>query len=139
LTEAIYRKSAGVVIIKKKKSDFLYLALVKDDGEYDIAKGKIEDGESDLECACREAKEEAGIILTNENFKWGFINKRYNSGIAFISTTTATPKILPNPSTGELEHKNVKWVTFDEMLDNVSSFLRPIILWSNDVISKSGN
>ena len=58
LIEASYKKSAGIVVVKKKKSDFLYLALVKANGKYDITKGKIEDGEDDLECARREAKEE---------------------------------------------------------------------------------
>jgi 8-oxo-dGTP pyrophosphatase MutT (NUDIX family) len=139
LNEGSEERSAGVVIVQKHENDTLFLALVKENGKYDITKGIIETGEDELTCAVREAKEESGIILTEQNFKWGFTRKSYGKGVAFIAASNDTPVITPNPETGILEHIEAKWVSFDEMLENVSEFLIPAIKWANNIaIGDSG-
>jgi ADP-ribose pyrophosphatase YjhB (NUDIX family) len=40
-----------------------------EDGNYSMIAGHVEDGESFTECIIREAKEEAGIVLTKEDLK----------------------------------------------------------------------
>jgi 8-oxo-dGTP pyrophosphatase MutT (NUDIX family) len=40
-----------------------------EDGNYYMIAGHVEDGESFTECIIREAKEEAGIVLTKEDLK----------------------------------------------------------------------
>ena len=137
LQEARHERSAGVVIFKKSSTDPLFLALVKDDGKYDITKGIIEPGEEVFDCAVREAEEESGIVLSSENFRWGMVNKSYGRGTAYIAETDVEPSIMPNPETGVLEHTEAKWVTFDEMLENVSDFLIPAINWAYNI--KMGN
>ena len=133
ISEASQERSAGIVIIKKDSDYPLFLALLKPNDKYDITKGIIEPGESDLDCALREAWEESGIILREENFKWGKISKSYGHGIAFIAETDDSPVITPNPESGILEHIEAKWVTFDEMIKNVSEFLIPAINWAYNV------
>ena len=133
LLEGKHDRSAGVVIVQEKDDDILFLALVKENGKYDITKGIIEPGEDDLTCAVREAKEESGIVLTNKNFKWGLKSKSYGKGVAFIAASNDKPVVTPNPETGILEHVGAKWVSFSEMIENVSTFLIPAIKWAHSV------
>ena len=63
--------SAGAVIYRRKEGRPVFLLLVKKGGEYDIAKGHIEKGETAKAAAEREIMEEAGIAVS---FKEGFAN-----------------------------------------------------------------
>ena len=137
LAESVRSKeSAGIVILKQSGDDWLFLALVKDNGKYDITKGVREPKESVFECALREAYEEADIKQADLNFEWGKISNGYGRGTAFIASTNATPKIKPNPESGLREHIDVKWVPYKEMLENVSSFLVPSIKWAYKIATK---
>ena len=131
--------SEGVVIVKRDSVGWKYLALIKDDGTYDIPKGIREEGESNIECALRETYEESSISLSEVDFKWGMMKTSYGKGVAFIATTHQTPIITPNPVTGEMEHKDFKWVHFKDMIINVPDFLRPAILWAENIISRGNN
>jgi len=134
LAEAARRKeSAGIVILKQVEDDWHFLALVKENGKYDITKGIREKGEDIFACAKREAFEEADISEDSLNFIWGNISNSYGRGTAYMATTDATPKIKPNPVTGELEHTDFKWVEYKDMIENVSNFLIPSIKWAYKV------
>ena len=54
-------RSAGIILFKVDGGRRLYLFLKRGEGFLDFPKGHIEDGESLLEAAVRETKEEAGI------------------------------------------------------------------------------
>ena len=97
LSEGTQDRSAGVVIVQETDNDVLFLALIKENGKYDITKGIIEPGEDEITCAVREAQEESGITLTKQNFKWGLTRKSYGKGVAFIAESNDTPVIVPNP------------------------------------------
>ncbi len=61
--------SAGAIIYRIEEGRPVFLLLVKDGGEYDIAKGHIEKGETAKMAAEREIMEEAGIrVLFKEGF-----------------------------------------------------------------------
>ena len=126
-------ESAGIVILKEAGDDWLFLALVKEDGRYDITKGIREKDEDVFNCAKREAFEEADISEADLYFKWGNISNSYGRGTAFIAITNASPQIKPNPETGLREHIEVKWVPYKEMVENVSNFLVPSIKWAYKV------
>ena len=132
-------RSAGVIVVKRgihnEQPSWLYLALIKETGKYDITKGIIDPGESDIECALREAQEEANINLSEANFAWGTVSISYGRGVAFVAECDQEPKVLPNPETGVLEHVGVKWVSLEEMVENVSDFLVPAVVWSHKVIT----
>ena len=126
--------SAGVVILKEVDDSYRWLALVDEDGKYDITKGLREQGESELGCALREAYEESGILLETKDFKWGMISGSFGRGVCFLAVTSKEPSISPNPDTGILEHTGSKWVTFDQMIENCIDYLRPAILWSKTIV-----
>ena len=126
--------SAGVVILKSFKDSYKWLALIDDDGKYDITKGLRESGESEISCALREAFEEAGILLDVKDFKWGMVSGSFGRGICFLAITGSEPEILPNPDTGILEHNGYKWVTYDEMIENCIGYLKPAIMWSKTIV-----
>lgn len=135
LTESV-KESGGIVILKNVDDDWHFLALVKENGKYDITKGVREEGEDIFDCAKREASEEANLSEKDLNFMWGNISNSYGRGTAYIATTTASPSIKPNPSTGLKEHIDIKWVPYKEMLDNVSKFLVPSIEWAYKIVKK---
>jgi len=62
--------SAGAILYTIKNGTVLYLLIKDFHNNYGFPKGHIEDGETLLEAAFREIKEEVGIEATiNENFK----------------------------------------------------------------------
>ena len=129
--------SAGVVIVQRNidSEDWKFLALKKSNGKYDIAKGIVEPGEENLECAIREAKEESNISLDAKDFLWGGRSITYGRGVAYLAATDQNPKVKPNPVTGIMEHKSAAWVSFDEMIANISDFLKPAIMWAYRIIN----
>ena len=64
--------SAGIVIVRKKEDDWLYLFL-RAYRNWDFPKGEVKPEENPLETARREAKEETGI--SDLSFNWGYIFK----------------------------------------------------------------
>lgn len=62
--------SAGVVLYCMRNSRRLYLVLQYAAGHWDLAKGKREPGESDVQAALREVREETGIsdVALREGF-----------------------------------------------------------------------
>jgi bis(5'-nucleosidyl)-tetraphosphatase len=54
-------RSAGVVVFYSKDGVTKYLLLKNDKSKYDLPKGNIERGESELNAAVREAREETGL------------------------------------------------------------------------------
>ena len=125
---------AGVIILKKFNEGYKWLALIDEDGNYDITKGLREKGESEISCALREAFEEARILLNVDDFKWGMVSGSFGKGVSFLAVTEEEPQILPNPDTGIVEHVGYKWVSFEEMVENCIHYLKPAIKWSKTIV-----
>ncbi|EKD63929.1 MAG: NUDIX hydrolase [uncultured bacterium] len=53
--------SAGIIIYKEEAGERLYLLLHYPQGHWDFPKGHIEAGESELDAAIRETREETGL------------------------------------------------------------------------------
>ena len=137
LLESDDKRSAGIVILKRFNDGWKVLVLKDSRGRFDITKGLVEPGESNIMGAIREAEEEAGIILTKENFSWGFNSISYGKGCVFIAQTSQTPFICPNPETGNLEHVSWEWLDFNEAIEKVIDYLKPAIAWAQTVVSQS--
>mgnify|MGYP003137741471 CR=1 FL=1 len=80
-------RSAGVVVLRKFQDEDHYrvLCLEKENGKFDITKGIIDPGETDIETAIREVYEESGI--SDLKFSWGLGNIVYKRGISFVAET----------------------------------------------------
>ena len=132
------RLSCGVVIARQTDTGWVTLML-RAFHHWDFPKGIRERGEEAMEAAVREVGEETGI---NEmSFEWGdrfFETGPYSRGkIAryFIATTVQKDVEMGiSPETGEPEHHEWRWVSFDEAFDLGSPRVRQIVQWARQII-----
>lgn len=129
-------RSAGIILVKMMQGipHILGLRVYK---SYDLPKGKIEEGESELEAALRETAEEAGIA--DIKFEWGYDTVKLMSGgkkkkqvTLFIASTQQDATIRKNPETGRIEHHGSKWLSFDEAERMLHTYLRPAVTWARE-------
>ena len=130
--------SCGVVIVRKVNDGWVTLML-RAFHHWDFAKGIREDGEDSMRAALREVKEETGIAELS--FQWGechFETGPYSKGkIAryyLASTAQADVKMGISPETGEPEHHEWRWVSFDEAYDLSSPRVRSVVQWARQII-----
>ena len=125
----------GIILVKHIENEWKILGLIgpehiqkKSKGVYDIPKGLIDDGEGMWECARRECIEEAGIAIENKDLLAGPKISGFLS--LWLAKTDLDPVILPNPSTGLVEHTGWKWLDFNKMESECYSYLKPFIVWA---------
>jgi 8-oxo-dGTP pyrophosphatase MutT (NUDIX family) len=130
--------SCGVVLARRTDDGWLTLML-RAYHHWDFPKGIRERGEEPMEAAIREVGEETGI--TELSFDWGdryFETGPYSRGkIAryFIAATVEEQIVMgPSPETGEPEHHEWRWVSFDEAYDLGSPRVRQIVQWARQII-----
>tara|TARA_R110000824_G_scaffold59794_2_gene160284 strand:+ start:1189 stop:1614 length:426 start_codon:yes stop_codon:yes gene_type:complete len=117
----------GIIILKYFNKEWLVFGMWARGG-YDIPKGHIENGESPLETAIRECKEESDI--TNLNFRWGVDNIKLNKLVVYLASTEEDGRIIPNCKTGIYEHEKCDWLTLEEMKSKTYNYLKPAIEWA---------
>jgi bis(5'-nucleosidyl)-tetraphosphatase len=131
--------SAGVIILHWHHDHYRYL-LLRAYNYWDFPKGVVEPGESPLDAAIREVKEETTIIELN--FDWGPCycqTPPYNHGrkVAryYIAETPKTDVRLPvNPELGYPEHSEFRWVRRAEAWNMVTPRVRAVLGWADGVI-----
>lgn len=109
--------SSGIVVCRKIGSNTEFLLLERREGFLDFPKGHIEPGESEIEAAIREVKEETGLSLEPvDDFRyvqtyWYTVSKGkiQKSVIMFLS-------VVPGDSEVNIshEHKGYRWLTLEE-------------------------
>jgi len=133
------RLSAGVVVVSlvERKLKFLLLRSYRN---WDFPKGLVDAGESPLDAALREVREET--TLDDISFDWGLVymdTGPYNKGkIAryYIARSKERQILLPiSPELGKPEHQEARWVSFDRALEMVTARLEPVVRWSYNVIT----
>jgi 8-oxo-dGTP pyrophosphatase MutT (NUDIX family) len=133
------RVSAGVVVVSvhARKLKFLLLRCYRN---WDFPKGLVEHGESPIEAAMREVREETS--LNDISFDWGTVfmdTGPYNKGkIAryYIARSAETHVILPvNPDLGFPEHHEALWADYDRAAALVSARLQPVLRWAYGVVN----
>ena len=102
-------------------------------GIYDVPKGRIDSGETQIEAAHRELFEEAGLITRRIINKSPIVDPPLSLWIAEVYETDEV-RIINNPATGEVEHEDFKWMKIDEMKDKCLRYLRPSIIEAKSVI-----
>ena len=114
---------AGLIVISR---DLRKVLTLWSGEKFDLPKGSIERGESSIDAAFREAKEEVGIdrnlceMISDEPYECGNIRFYYVfwDGI---------PKISANPITGIIEHDKFLWMTWRKAIDKSPQFLKPAL------------
>ena len=135
------RMSAGVVVVSLLERNWKFL-LLRAYRNWDFPKGLVEVGESPLEAAIREVREET--TLDDIAFDWGTAymdTGPYNKGkIAryYIARSTETHIELPvNPALGTPEHHEARWVEYERALTMVSARLLPVTHWAYAVVQQA--
>jgi len=133
-----HRLSAGVVVLRRSPTDWLFL-LLRAYRNWDFPKGMVEPGEEPLAAARREVREET--LIEDLQFNWGEIYLETgpygNRKIArYYVAATLTEKItLPvNPELGRPEHEEWRWVDRDRALSLVATRLQPIVHWAAEAV-----
>lgn len=130
-----FEKSVGAVIFRKEEKDIKYLLLDYGNNYWGLAKGHIEEGESEIETLKREAKEETGLddlkILDGfrETVSYLYIAKglekeeRKREGrkaIVFKRAVFYLAETLKKNIELSEEHINFKWLSFQDMVSQIS-------------------
>jgi len=130
--------SCGVILARRTEDGWVTLML-RAFHHWDFPKGIRERGEEPMEAAVREVGEETGV--TDLSFDWGdrfFETGPYSRGKVaryFIAATGQKDVEMGiSPETGEPEHHEWRWVTFDEAYDLGSPRVRSIVQWARQII-----
>ena len=132
------RLSCGIVVARQADNGWLTLML-RAYHHWDFPKGIREDNEEPLDAAKREVKEETSV--EDLSFDWGdrfFETGPYSRGKVaryFIASTRQSGVSMGiSPETGEPEHHEWRWVTFDEAYDLGSPRVKQIVQWARQII-----
>ena len=130
--------SCGIVLARVTDDGYVTLML-RAYRNWDFPKGVREPGEDALDAAQRELAEETGIATIE--FAWGdrFVEtgpySRGKTARYYLAETAEEAVTLhPSPETGEPEHQEWRWVSFDEAYDLASPRVRVVVNWARQVI-----
>ena len=130
--------SCGIVLARETEAGWVTL-LLRAWHHWDFPKGLMEDGEEPVQAALRELREETGIDSTE--FEWGerFMEtgpySRGKTARYYLARTDEEQVVLgPSPDTGEPEHHEWRWVSFDEAYDLASPRVREVVRWARQII-----
>ena len=123
--------SCGVVLARETDAGWLTL-LLRAYHHWDFPKGLCEEGEEPVDAAVREVCEETGI--DDVEFSWGDRYTEtgpYSRGKVaryYLGKTKQERVVMgPSPDTGEPEHHEWRWVSFDEAYDLGSPRVRTVV------------
>ncbi len=130
--------SCGIVLARLTDSGYSTL-LLRAWHHWDFPKGLMEHGESPLAAAQREVLEETGI--DSLAFEWGdrFMEtgpySRGKTARYYLASTEKEEVVMgPSPETGEPEHHEWRWVSFDEAYDMTAPRVRSVVQWARQII-----
>lgn len=119
MTEFVY--SAGIIIYRIERGNVVFLFLVKKNGDLDFPKGRIEKGESALDAAIRETKEETGLspevkpsFKRKESFFYIKMGKRYHKDLTLFLGEAKTRKAKIS-----WEHAGYRWLGVKEAMNEI--------------------
>ncbi len=134
----VEKVSCGIVLVLGEPPECRTLML-RAWHHWDFPKGIVESGEQEKDAAVRELEEETGI--EDPVFNWGdrYIETGpYSRGKLaryYLARTETEDVVLgPSPDTGEPEHHEWRWVSFDEAFDMASPRVREVVRWARQVV-----
>jgi 8-oxo-dGTP pyrophosphatase MutT (NUDIX family) len=130
--------SCGIVLARRTETGWMTL-LLRAYQHWDFPKGFCEEGETPVEAAIREVREETSI--DDVVFAWGDRYTEtgpYSRGKTaryYLGRTSQEDVVMgPSPQTGEPEHHEWRWVDFDEAYDLGSPRVRGVVQWARQII-----
>jgi 8-oxo-dGTP pyrophosphatase MutT (NUDIX family) len=130
--------SCGVVLTRQTDAGWVTL-LLRAYHHWDFPKGLQEEGEEPMDAAVREVREETSI--DGLDFDWGerFMEtgpySRGKTARYYLARTDQESVVMgPSPETGEPEHHEWRWVSFDEAYDMASPRVRSVVQWARQII-----
>ena len=133
------RFSAGAVLVRPAGASWHYL-LLRVYRTWDFPKGGLEPGETPIQAATREVKEETG--LTDLEFRWGEVycdTAPYSAGkIAryFLAVSPMQEVHLPvNHELRRPEHHEFRWVDHTDARRLLPPRLQPILAWAHKLVT----
>ena len=133
-----YPSAAGIIVYQDRGPDRLYFLGLDSLPEfqtsnreiYDIPKGRIDPGETPLQCAIREAREEATIDITHlDSGPYTF-----DRLTVWLAESYQNPQIGVNPETKMKEHLGYKWILSEQMEEQCLNYLKPHIRWARNYL-----
>ena len=126
--------SAGVAVVRRGEEGWLLLVL-RAYRNWDFPKGGVEPGETPMQAALRETREESGV--TDLGFRWGEdwretgpYGKTRKVARYYLAETRQTDITLPiSPQLGHPEHHEWRWVDAEEARRLLPPRLQPILSW----------
>ncbi len=107
---------------------------------WDLPKGRLEAGETPLEAAIREVREETALL--DLDFAWGdesIETEPYAGGKVvrfYVARSVGGAVSLPiNPTLGRAEHHEFRWVSLDTALALTVPRLQHVLQWAVDRIA----
>ena len=138
----VKRRSFGIVPVALKPDGTLIFLILRAYKNWDFPKGGADDGETPLEAAKREMKEETGI--QQFTLPWGEASKEteiYAGGkVASYYLAKVEKQEITLPISAELgrpEHDEYIWATPDEVRVLLPLRLIPILDWAIGVASEN--
>lgn len=130
--------SCGAVLVRRGEAGWLTLML-RAYRNWDFPKGLCEPGESPIDAAVREVREESGIGTLH--FDWGecYVETGpYSRGKTaryyLARTDQETVRMGIAPETGRPEHHESRWVDFDTAHDLAAPRVRAVVRWARQVV-----
>ena len=128
------KRAAGVVVVRVT-GDGPRVLLLRAYRNWDLPKGRLETGETDLEGAIREVREETG--LADLEFAWGedsIETEPYAGGKVvrfYVARSPGGVVTLPiNPLIGRAEHHEFRWVALSTALTLTVPRLQRVLRWA---------
>lgn len=143
--------SAGIVPVRFRNSKKEFLLLRSYD-YWDFPKGGQEPGETHLEAAIRETKEESG--LEDLDFSWGRIfidtapykTKSKEKKVKKITryyiakVNSGKVKLIENPESGIVEHEDFIWTTFKDAQElTLHPRIVKVLNWAEEITKNVSN
>jgi len=130
--------SCGLVLARRVDAGFVTLML-RAWHHWDFPKGLVEVGEQPLQAALRELCEETGIDAVTLDWGERFIEtgpySRGKTARYYLGATDQADVVLgPSPETGQPEHHEWRWVSFDEAHDLAAPRVREVVRWARQII-----
>jgi bis(5'-nucleosidyl)-tetraphosphatase len=132
------KRAAGVVVVRETPDGPRFL-LLRAYRNWDLPKGRLEAGETALEGAIREVREETG--LGDLEFAWGeesIDTEPYAGGKVvrfYVARSPGGAVTLPvNPLIGRAEHHEFRWVVLATGLSLTVPRLQRVLRWAAERI-----